>query len=697
MQLRLTRLLAARRRRRRPATTGRRRRRSSTSGSARSPAPTSASTPTTSSRAGLAGDDPRRLAAEPHGRGAARPAGRPVLRRSSGSPARTRRCGWSASLASVATGAEAAGRGHRRRRTRRWSPSPSPRRATSSAGRGRRRSIAGGPRPARPARGRAAGASPRSTTWPDNGALLRDRVLEAAERLDPALARWIVERGARSRARSSTAWSRRRRRPTSTRSRGASVSATEAAVVAEHHRSWVHRRDRRPAAARPTSAWRSCGDIAPYERRKLWLLNGPHSALAYAGLLAGCDDDRRGGGHPVVSAVRPPAGRRRARGGRPPGVHEPGRSPTRRSGASPTPTSVTPARQVGADGSRKLPQRLSARGRGRREPSASARTGSPSSSPSGWPRSPASRAGRRLPGSTTRTPKAAPRSDWALVAAVLGRRRRPHLRRAGRRRTLDRLDARGSRRAPGGRHDRDPRRAPTVVLDDEAVAASSRSSSPALDLDGRCLCLVIPDATRQCPLPLLLGADPAGGRGSGPLMHGGRGPRHPRRDERRRACGPWSGSTASTCEPRVVGRRHVRAAGHARRRRRGPPVRRSPAEECRVRVNRLVVDSDVTVIVGPVLPHEVIGFSGGNKYLFPGLRDRSSSTSPKRLMDHAVRQSHRWRRSPRLRHPVVVEPRPATAESQHRRPADHFDEPLRIDVGVHVTPARRVRQPVRTG
>ena len=38
-----------------------------------------------------------------------------------------------------------------------------------------------------------------------------------------------------------------------------------------------------------------------------------------------------------------------------------------------------------------------------------------------------------------------------------------------------------------------------------------------------------------------------------------------------------------------------------------------------VRVNRPVVEDDVAIIVGPVLPHEVIGFSGGNKYLFPGL------------------------------------------------------------------------------
>ncbi|MBI4657263.1 MAG: DUF2088 domain-containing protein [Verrucomicrobia bacterium] len=38
-----------------------------------------------------------------------------------------------------------------------------------------------------------------------------------------------------------------------------------------------------------------------------------------------------------------------------------------------------------------------------------------------------------------------------------------------------------------------------------------------------------------------------------------------------------------------------------------------------VEINRLVFDYDQIVIVGPVFPHEVIGFSGGNKYLFPGV------------------------------------------------------------------------------
>ena len=38
-----------------------------------------------------------------------------------------------------------------------------------------------------------------------------------------------------------------------------------------------------------------------------------------------------------------------------------------------------------------------------------------------------------------------------------------------------------------------------------------------------------------------------------------------------------------------------------------------------VRVNRVVRDYDLLVVLGPVFPHEVAGFSGGNKYFFPGI------------------------------------------------------------------------------
>ncbi|MBE0698874.1 MAG: DUF2088 domain-containing protein, partial [Anaerolineaceae bacterium] len=41
--------------------------------------------------------------------------------------------------------------------------------------------------------------------------------------------------------------------------------------------------------------------------------------------------------------------------------------------------------------------------------------------------------------------------------------------------------------------------------------------------------------------------------------------------------------------------------------------------EVPVRLNRRILDYDQIIICGPVFPHEVVGFSGGNKYFFPGI------------------------------------------------------------------------------
>jgi nickel-dependent lactate racemase len=38
-----------------------------------------------------------------------------------------------------------------------------------------------------------------------------------------------------------------------------------------------------------------------------------------------------------------------------------------------------------------------------------------------------------------------------------------------------------------------------------------------------------------------------------------------------------------------------------------------------VQINKLILDYDHLIVCGPVFPHEVIGFSGGNKYFFPGI------------------------------------------------------------------------------
>ena len=43
------------------------------------------------------------------------------------------------------------------------------------------------------------------------------------------------------------------------------------------------------------------------------------------------------------------------------------------------------------------------------------------------------------------------------------------------------------------------------------------------------------------------------------------------------------------------------------------------AEEVEVTLNRIILNYEQLIVVGPVFPHEVVGFSGGNKYFFPGI------------------------------------------------------------------------------
>ena len=42
-------------------------------------------------------------------------------------------------------------------------------------------------------------------------------------------------------------------------------------------------------------------------------------------------------------------------------------------------------------------------------------------------------------------------------------------------------------------------------------------------------------------------------------------------------------------------------------------------QHLRVEVNERIFGYDRLIICGPVFPHEVVGFSGGNKYFFPGI------------------------------------------------------------------------------
>lgn len=120
-----------------------------------------------------------------------------------------------------------------------------------------------------------------------NGSVLRRRVIEAADSFDQKLARWIE-------ASVVFADSVVDRIVPATTSEDLEMISNQlglldlAAVVCEHHRSWVIAGYEGDVPLHDVGV-ENVVDSAPYERRKLWLLNGPHSALAYSGLLAGCD------------------------------------------------------------------------------------------------------------------------------------------------------------------------------------------------------------------------------------------------------------------------------------------------------------------------------------------------------------------------------------------------------------------------
>lgn len=149
-----------------------------------------------------------------------------------------------------------------------------------------------------------------------------------------------------------------------------------------------------------------------------------------------------------------------------------------------------------------------------------------------------------------------------------------------------------------------------------------------MGLDGKKVLVLIPDSTRTCPLPMLF-----------PMLTGLMLPRVEKLDflialgthpymkekeidkmlgldtEKKRAIRQkvaiynheWDNpdtfklyGTISAEEMEKISRGHIKKA-------------------VPVHMNRIVEDYDELVILGPTFPHEVVGFSGGLKYFFPGI------------------------------------------------------------------------------
>ncbi|HEX2416861.1 MAG TPA: lactate racemase domain-containing protein, partial [Micromonosporaceae bacterium] len=170
---------------------------------------------------------------------------------------------------------------------------------------------------------------------------------------------------------------------------------------------------------------------------------------------------------------------------------------------------------------------------------------------------------------------------------------------------------------------------PGAVLTEEQVRTFIREQLDAADLDRRSVCVLVPDGTRSCPVSLLLGAvhDALHGRvtrltvlialGTHARMGDPELAKHlgypPGAFEER-----YPGATVlnhqwwdpdTFVSVGTISAERLAELSEGR-------LRRQPVE---VRLNRAVVEHDVALVVGPVFPHEVVGFSGGNKYFFPGI------------------------------------------------------------------------------
>jgi len=169
---------------------------------------------------------------------------------------------------------------------------------------------------------------------------------------------------------------------------------------------------------------------------------------------------------------------------------------------------------------------------------------------------------------------------------------------------------------------------PDQVLDDETVREFVVAALNAEDLDGRSVCVIVPDGTRTCPLPLLMSAvhlalSPRASRITVLIALG----THAAMDDRQLAKHlgyPEGGLSAVYPGMEVINHEWwnpdaLVSLGFIGADKVDELSDGRLAQPVEVVINRAVVDHDVALVVGPVFPHEVVGFSGGNKYFYPGV------------------------------------------------------------------------------
>jgi len=167
-----------------------------------------------------------------------------------------------------------------------------------------------------------------------------------------------------------------------------------------------------------------------------------------------------------------------------------------------------------------------------------------------------------------------------------------------------------------------------TLLTDDQITQTVTTSLESLNLSGKRVLVIVPDQTRTMPLPLFFRAitDALLGKASAVDFIVALGT-HPAMSEPELL--KLMGLTA---QEKATTYKDVRLINHDWQ---NPNalinIGEIPAQTIEaisnglfkqavpVRLNKLILDYDELLVCGPVFPHEVAGYSGGNKYFFPGI------------------------------------------------------------------------------
>ncbi len=165
------------------------------------------------------------------------------------------------------------------------------------------------------------------------------------------------------------------------------------------------------------------------------------------------------------------------------------------------------------------------------------------------------------------------------------------------------------------------------LTDGETYTVLKAALDP-LDLDGKRVLLLIPDKTRSCPLPMLFRAvsDLLLWRTAKLDFLIALGTHPPMSEEEINLMIGVSQQERDTLYHQVRVFNHMwtepgtfKPLGTIPKERIREITGGLMAQDVPIGVNKIVTDYDQLMILGPTFPHEVVGFSGGLKYFFPGI------------------------------------------------------------------------------